>query len=65
MTRRAITVVAVVVGLGWSVTAFFFVLHAWGLRGMPKPWWMEVAALWAYGGWLSVPALMLLARRRS
>lgn len=36
-------------GLGWAVLAYVQMLHAWGFRGMPKPWWLE-ALSWVVWG---------------
>jgi endonuclease/exonuclease/phosphatase (EEP) superfamily protein YafD len=52
----------------WLVGAFYFVLYAWGARGMPKPWWIGLAAVAANFGWV-VPigllawAIVQLVRR--
>ncbi len=36
-------------GFGWAGLAYLQMAHAWGFRGMPKPWWFE-ALTWVVWG---------------
>jgi len=47
-----IFVSALLLTLLWLAGAFFFMLEAWGLRGMDKPWWIGLGSAGALLGWL-------------
>ena len=42
--------------VGWVISTFFFMLEAWGARGMAKSWVFEA---WAAMTWCGGPLLVL------